>query len=277
MQSYRYRMNLQLFAEEGENVQEVAEPETETELEESATEDSEESSEEAQEVAEPAPERDFEKDKAFAELRRKAEDAERRAAKADQWAKENYGHMGINTWDEYQTALAEDKKRQEYEEKGIDYDAVRKIAKEEAENHPEVRKAKDIEQKFAVNSEIRALKSAYPDVEIGEVEDLRDVAATLEKLPNWEEIRKRVEKGYDLIDAYELANRDTLMGKRTAAAAQAARNAANSKKHLKPSGTEAADNAVLIDPEEMAMFKRLMPKATEAEIIAFKKRQRKQA
>jgi hypothetical protein len=232
--------------------------------------------EETQEVAAPEPERDFEKDRAFAELRRKAEEAERRASKADQWAKENYGHMGINSWDEYQEALIEDKKRASYEEQGIDYDAVRKIAKEEAENHPDVKKAKEIEQRLSVNAEIRALKTAYPDVEIGEIENLDDLIPTLEKLPNWADMQKRVAKGYDLIDAYELANRASLVSKQTAAAAQAARNAANSKNHLKPTGNQNAENAIMIDAEEMAMFKRLMPKATEADIIAFKKRQAKQ-
>jgi len=273
MKAYKYKLNLQLFAEEGENVEEIAEPQDEHELE---IDEQEEPSEDIQEVADPEPERDYEKDKAFAELRRKAEDAERRASKADQWAKENYGHMGISTWDEYQTALAEDKKRAAYEEQGIDYDAVRKIAKEEAENHPDVKKSQETNQRNTVNAEIRALKAAYPDVEIGEIEDLRDLVPVLEKLPNWTEIQKRVSKGYDLIDAFELANRDTIVGKRTAAAAQAARNAANSKNHMKPTGNQNADNAIMIDAEEMAMFKRLMPKATEAEIIAFKKRQAKQ-
>ena len=273
MKTYRFKLNLQLFAEEGENVEEIADPQDEHELE---TDEQEEISEETQEVADPEPERDYEKDKAFAELRRKAEDAERRASKADQWAKENYGQYGINTWDDYQTHLAEEKKRDEYEQMGIDYDAVRKIAKEEAENHPDVRKAKEIEQRFVVNSEIRALKAAYPDVEIGEIERIEDLVPALEKLPNWAEMQKRVSKGYDLIDAFELANRDTIVGKRTAAAAQAARNAANSKNHMKPTGNQNADNAIMIDAEEMSMFKRLMPKATEAEIIAFKKRQIKQ-
>lgn len=271
------KLDLQLFAE-GENDQEVADPETETELEEQPEGDPEEDqSEETQEVADPEPERDFEKDKAYAELRRKAEDAERRAAKADQWAKDNYGHMGVNTLEDYQNLLAEEKKREEYEAQGIDYDAVRKIAKEEAENHPDVKKAKEIELKFSVNAEIRALKNAYPDVEIAEIEDLRDLGSQLEKLPNWPEIKKKLDRNYELTDAYELANRDTLMGKRTAAAAQAARNAANSKNHLKPSGTQTVENTPLIDDEEMAMFKRLMPKKTEAEIIAWKKQQKKKA
>lgn len=274
MQAYKYKLNLQLFAEdEGENVEEIADPQEEHELE---IDEQDEQSEDNQEVADPEPERDFEKDKAYADLRRKAEDAERRAAKADQWAKDNYGHLGVNTLDEYQTFLAEEKKREEYENQGIDYDAVRKIAKEEAENHPDVKKAKEIEQKFAVNAEIRALKTAYPDVNISEIDTLDDLMPALEKLPNWPDIQKRINKGYELIDAFDLANRNDLVGKKTAAAAQAARNAANSKSHMKPSGNQSADNAIMIDAEEMAMFKRLLPKATEAEIIAFKKKQIKQ-
>jgi hypothetical protein len=33
MQAYKYKLNLQLFGEEGENVEEIAEPQEETELE----------------------------------------------------------------------------------------------------------------------------------------------------------------------------------------------------------------------------------------------------
>lgn len=256
--------------EKGENVEEIAEPqEQEVEVIE------EETSEDMPEVAEPAPQRDFEKDSAFAEMRRKAEDAERRASKADQWAKENYGHLGIETWDQYQQELEVQKKREEYAENGIDYDEVRKIAKEEAANHPDVLSAQQIQQRESVNAEIRNLKSVYPHLEISEVSDVRDLVSTLEKLPNWEEIKKRVTKGYELIDAYELANKDEIIGKRTAAAAQAARNAAKSKDHLKPSGNQAADDGIVIDQQEMAMFKSLFPKMKESDFYDWKRKQLK--
>lgn len=255
-----------------ENIEEVAEPqldEESTELEDQQAEPSEESLE----VADPEPQRDFEKDKAFAELRREKEEALRQLKERDNWVVEQWGHLGIKTWDQYQQALAEEKKKQKYEEQGIDYEAVREIAKEEAANHPDVIKAKQIEQRDAVNAEIRSLKSAYPDVDIAEVKDMKDLVDTLAKLPNWDEIAKKVNKGYDLKDAFELANRDMIMEKRAKAAAQATRNNARSKDHLKPSGSQAADDVMIITPEEMALFRKTGTKKSDAEIIAWKKRQ----
>jgi hypothetical protein len=274
---FRLPLNLQLFADEpavDAELEEVADPSQNKEVVADPPLD-ELVPDEGADIVDPQekPKQSPEMDKAFADLRRKAEAAEQKAAAADKWAKDNYGHLGVNNWEEYQTALAEDQKRKEYEDQGIDYDAVRKIAKEEAENHPDVKKAQAIEQRHAVNGEIRALKVAYPDVDIKEVDDLSDLSAVLEKLPNWDEIAKKVNKGYELKDAFELANRDMIVGKSSAAAAQAARNNARSKDHLKPSGSNVADDATMIDPDTMAMFKSMFPNKTEADFIAWKKKQ----
>lgn len=274
-QQYRFRLplDLQLFAddqavdaaeEEFADLPDEIEEIVETPLDE-----------EDAEVVDPQekPKQSPEMDRAFADLRREKEAAERKAAAADQWAKENYGHLGVNTWEDYQNELAEQKKRDEYAERGIDYDEVRKIAKEEAQNHPTVKQAEVIAQRNSVNAEIRTLKSAYPDVDISEVEDLGELSAVLQKLPNWDDIQKKLVKGYELKDAYELANRETIVGKTAEAAAAAARTKARSKDHLKPSGTQAAGEAIVITPEEMALFRKTGTKKTDAEIIAWKKKQ----
>lgn len=277
MKTYRLRLNLQLFADDqavDAAPEEIADPQLESEeIVEAPLDEMDQN-----EVADPVdpqdkPKQSPEMDRAFADLRREKEAAERKIREDDKWAKENYGHIGINTMDEYKQALAEEKKKQKYEEQGIDYEAVREIAKEEAANHPDVIKAKQIEQREAVNAEIRTLKSAYPDVDIAEVKDMKDLMQTLEKLPNWDDIAKRVNKGHDLKDAFELANLDMIMEKRAKAAAQATRNNARSKDHLKPSGSQAADDVMIVTPEEMALFRKTGTKKTDAEIIAWKKKQ----
>jgi hypothetical protein len=276
MDTYRLRLNLQLFADDqtvDAEPEEVADPPMETEIEEAPL-DEKEPIEDADPVnPQDKPKQSPEMDRAFAELRREKEEAQRQLRERDNWVAEQFGHLGIKDWDGYQLALAEQKKKQKYEEQGIDYDAVREIAKEEAANHPDVLKAKQIEQREAINAEIRGLKSSYPDVDITEIKDMKDLVQTLEKLPNWEEIQKRVAKGYDLKDAYELANRDAIAEKRAKAAAQATRNNARSKDHLKPSGSQAADDIVIVSPEEMALFRKTGTKKTDAEIIAWKKKQ----
>lgn len=262
-----YKLNLQLFAEGEETDAEEhtdGEP-SDVQWEPFESDKKSEQSEETPEVAKPEkepeqPERDLEKDRAFAELRRKAEQAERKANAADNWVKENYGHMGIETWEQYQHALAEEQKRKEYAEKGIDYDEVRKIAQEERDNHPDVIRAKAETQRMSVNAEIRALKSAYPELGIAEVDAIDDLMPTLENLPKWDEISKRVNRGYDLLDAYELVHRDEIMSKRQAAAEQAARNKIKSKDHLKPSSNGEADDAISVPPETMEIYKKMFAK-----------------
>lgn len=253
---------------QSENNEEVAEP-----LE--ILEENLELSEENPEDAEPEAKRDFEKDTAFAQLRREKEDAQRRIAEDDKWAKENFGHQGINTMEDYKQSLAEQRKREEYEDKGIDYDEVKGLIKDELLNHPDVLKAKQIEQKTSVNSEIRALKTAYPDVDIKEIDDLKDLGSVLEKLPNWDLMRMRISKGYDLIDAYELSNKDAIISSRSAAAAQAERNKMKGKDHLKASSPGAAGEDFAIDPEVLQNFRKMFPKKIDADFIAYMKKQRK--
>lgn len=260
------KLDLQWFAGEVDEP-EYVEPEEPENLEWESF-DSDKPKEEAEtdeepEVVEPEPDKpkqDHETNKAFQEMRKAREEAERQVSEADEWAKTTYGHLGINTFKEYQQALTDQKKREEYQEKGIDYDEVRKIAKEEAETHPDVIKARHIEQKYAVNAEIRDLKAAYPDVDVSEVDDLKDVVTALSKLPNWDAIQQKINKGYELKDAYELANRDEIMSKRAAAAEQAARNKINSKSHLKPSGSGAADDSISIPPETLAQYRTIFKK-----------------
>lgn len=257
--------------EQSVNTEEVADPSLE-QIDDNETE----LSEETQEVADPEPQRDLERDKSFAELRRAKEDAERKLAAEDQWAKDNWGHMGIATMDQYKQALADQKKRDEYAEKGLDYDEMKKAIKEEIDSHPQVLSAKEKTELLEVNTEIRNLKKDFPDVDISEVSSLGDLRSTLEKLPNWDEIQKKVARGYELKDAYELVNRNDIMSKRAAQLEQAARNKVNSKNHLKASPTGAAGEEITIPQETLDAYRKMFPKKSDAEFIADYKKRRQQ-
>lgn len=252
------------------NTEEVAETPIETEIEETELE----TSEETQEVADPEPERDLERDKSFAELRRAKEDAERKLNADDQWAKENWGHMGINTMEQYKQALADQKKREDYAEKGLDYDEMKKAIKEEIESHPQVLSAKEKTELLEVNTEIRNLKKDFPDVDISEVSSIGDLRSALEKLPNWDKIQQKVNRGYELRDAYELVNRDEIQSKRSAQLEQAARNKVNGKNHLKASPTGAAGEEVTIPQETLDAYRKMFPKKPDADFIAHYKKSR---
>lgn len=275
------KLDLQWFADEPD-IEELGNPDPDepenVEWEQFDSDKPKEDSEKTEqpEVVEPEPElvkQDHETNKAFQELRKAKDAAERQIKEADEWAKNTYGHMGISSFKEYQQAVIDQQKREEYQEKGIDYDEVRKIAKDEAENHPDVVKARQIEQKYAINAEIRSLKSAFPDVEVAEIDDLGDLVGMLSKLPNWDSIQQKINKGYELKDAFELANRDDIAKRRVAAAEQEARNKLKSKDHLKPSGSAVADDSISVPQETLAQYRTIFKKElksgkmTEADFI----------
>lgn len=274
-----FKLNLQLFAEEVD-VQEspdVDDDENITWEPFDSDKPADEVKDETPETVEPEPEKpkqDHETNKAFQELRKAKEAAEKQASEADQWAKETYGHMGINTFKEYQQALVDQKKREEYEQKGIDYDEVRKIAKEEAEAHPDVLRARQQVQDAAVQAELKELTTAHPDLNVTSVDDIMT-------LPNHEEIVKKINRGYSLKDAYELVNRDAIEQKRTAAAEQSARNKLKSKDHLKPSSGGDAGELFVVPDDVMQMYREVnskLPKTqrrTEEQMIEHYKRSNK--
>ena len=70
--------------------------------------------EEPDEVPEPVKkEQSPEANAAFAELRRKAEDAERALKARDSGVEQNFGQQGLKTWEQYQAAVEEGKRQQE--------------------------------------------------------------------------------------------------------------------------------------------------------------------
>lgn len=258
------KLNLQLFADDGETEpEEPADVEWESFDSDKSQEEAEES-EEAPEVADPEqeeepPQRDFEKDKAFAEMRRKAEEAERKIKRQDEWAKANYGHLGINTMEDYRISLEEQRKRETYADKGLDYDEMKKAIRDELEGHPDVVKARQTQEEAEIQREINALNTAYPDVKLASIDDIL-------KLPNSEEIVKRVQRGYSLKDAYELANQNDIIAKRVAAAEQAARNKIKSKDHLKPGSNGDAGEVFVVPDDVMRQYRevnRRLPKGKQ--------------
>lgn len=104
----KLKLNLQLFAEEEQIVNE---------------------SEETQEVAEPAEERDLEKDSAFAEARRKFEaDKKKEQEERDAWFAAEYAELGIKSEAEFKLYRKAEKKK-ELEEQAVigDASAIEKL------------------------------------------------------------------------------------------------------------------------------------------------------
>ena len=84
-------------------------------------------------------------------------------------------------------------------------------------------------------------------------------------MPTAPAFNRYVQQGLGLEDAYYLANRAEIESKKTAAAKQAAINQTRSKGHL-DSGAGGAANAVVVPPEEVELYRAMMPGATDEEI-----------
>lgn len=280
--------------DEGGNEQEVADPASETE---------EAQGEEEQEVADPAEteettdgtgdgagegtEQSPEERKRFAAARRKAE-AERDAAieKAKQEAQaeaqrtidEAFKNSGLTNpytkkpitskaeYDEYRAQFEAEKKARVLKKSGMtDAEFNEFVA-----NLPEVREAKRAQQaaqeaakqaqeqqaRMRVDEQLKEISAIDPSIK-----ELKDIAK-METYPKFYEL---VKKGNNLVDAFKLANYDTLTSSTAAASRQAAINAAQSKQHLSQTTTRGA-GAVSVPADVKEAYRAFNPNATDAEI-----------
>ena len=115
------------------------------------------------------------------------------------------------------------------------------------------------------------------DQEIAEIHKLDPSINTVKDLltmPKAKEFYALVKKGNSFLDAFRLANFETLTAKRADAARQQAMNNARSQDHLTATGGQRGAGAAQVPPDEMAMFRLLNPGATDAEIQAYYNKQK---
>ena len=272
-------MNLQFFADgeegggEGENVAEVAEQPTETvsEATESAGEESEGATEE---TTDPQPQ-SAETNRAFAELRRRAEAAEKKAAELDNYYATQFGQytnpetgQPIKSAEDYIRAMAAQervKAREQLRENNIDPALVDNLIA----NSPIVKQAeaatKELNQfrlKQQINedlSKILALDDSYSSVdELMRDPIMSDVVAFVEEHP-----------GIRADEAYKIVNFDKLRSSAQAAAKQAAVNSVKGKNHLTTGAAlNVDDGGVDIPADQIEMYKDAFPDKTLKEIKA---------
>lgn len=269
-----YKMNLQLFSDD-----EIPSLEDDPEFEEVETKDPEtvepeqtNASEELEtpEVVDPAEDKPVQDEKtnaAFADMRRKVEEAEKKAEIAKKYGQygvasdaevaDKYGKShGIFTLSQLDSAVAAEKKeqeRQQWVEKGVDPDEIEQLIDSKLQNHPAVVQAREQAHQAAINAELSELKAAFPDVKADKIDDIFT-------LPNADQLIERINKGCTLKEAYELVNMDTIIQKRVEAAKQAATVKATSKNHIRPNGGVSGDLDTMEIPEEtLRSYKALVP------------------
>ena len=223
-----------------------------------------------------------EQNAAFAEMRRKAEAAEKKVVETEQarqrdiniaekygkdygiYSEANiaakWGNQGIKTLADFEAAL----QRDAAQKAGIDPDLINRLVSE----HPDVKKAREIAARQeaemgqqALNAEMSELNKEYPDLKIEKIDDLF-------KLPNADKIYALAQKGYSLLDAYESANKAELRKQNAEAARQATLNSVQGKEHLKGNGKGSEIDTTTIPDDVLEQYKAFNPKATMDQIKA---------
>ena len=259
-------------AAQGEDEQEAAAP---------AVEETEECEQPQREVPEQEPKTD--RDAQFAAARRKAE-AERDAAIArakedaqkqvDEFFKTSglmnpYTGQPITTraeYEAYRERFEADQKAKLMEKAGITQEEfqafvqglpeVRAARQAKAEAEAAARQAREQEAKARVDEQLRQIQAIDPTVK-----ELGDLA----KLDTYPKLYDMVKRGYSILDAYRLANYDTLTQRAAEASRKAAINSVQSKQHLK--ATESRGGGAIPVPDSvLEEYRVLNPGATKEEI-----------
>ena len=217
-----------------------------------------------------------EQNAAFAEMRRKAEAAERKAAdleaqrRRDQEIARKYGKEygvysdadvaaqyskshGINTVEEFEAAL----QKEEYKAKGVDPDLINELVA----NHPDIKAAKAQQGQAAINAEIKELADEYPDLKVKTLADMQ-------ALPNFEAIKEKAYRGMTLLEAYEAVNRAEIRQRAKEEGAQGAIRNIGSKAHLgtEKSGNQVQGKEVEVSAEKMRVWRSMFPGISDADI-----------
>ena len=129
---------------------------------------------------------------------------------------------------------------------------------------PEVRKAKEAETaanraraEIKVQEQLTEIRKLNPNIQ-----SVRDLT-TMESYP---QLYAMVQRGYDLADAYRLANFAELSKREAGAARQSAINAVKSKSHLAPVAERSGTAEIVVPEETKQLYRQLNPGVTDDEI-----------
>jgi len=243
--------------------------ETLTDSTESTTDQSEGTTDKSDVEVDTKPKQTPEQDRAYADLRRKAEAAERRALEAEaqhqrdiQIAKKfgqygvysdadvagKYGKShGIHNVQQLEEAL----RREEYQAKGIDPDMVKKLVDE----HPDLQAAREFKQAAIRAQEDNFLVSSFDELtkEYPEIKGVADVPPDVWR--KW----KNGSTGLTLPEAYLVVERKNIEARKVEAAKQATLNNIQSKDHVRGNGKGSEGETVRIPDDVLAQYKALNP------------------
>lgn len=262
-------MNLQFFAEEGENDSAVAELNNETDV---STSEGDAGVNEP-EPAEPV--QSAEENAKYAAARREAEEkAKMRQAETDKRFQDLFSGyrnpitgQAIDGVDSYLEAIEAQRQyelQQQLKQNGVDPELINQAI----QNNPLIKQAENIisqqaevERQKMIESELKEIYALDPTIKTPE--DLINMDST-------EQFKEYVSKGYTFVDAFKLANFSKLQQKNTDAVKQAAINQAKSTSHMDSiSGvTEPQNDLAPIPDNVLSLWKQSYPELSLSELTA---------
>lgn len=162
-------------------------------------------------------------------------------------------------YDAYRAAAAEDQRKQMLRRSGMSDQEYREFV----DSLPEVQAAK-----AAAEAAKTAAAKQKVDEQLTEIAKMDPSVKTLQDLAKTENYRKvydLVKRGYDLEDAYKLANFDALRKTSAEASRQAAMNAAAGKAHMSATASRGV-GAVSVPSDVADMYRVFDPEISDAEI-----------
>lgn len=251
--------NIQLFAEEADNAEEVKDTELdeeEVDLTDSDTEDAISEKQEEKEAEKSTKEVDT--TKAFSDrLKKKTQEIEKKYNdKLENIAKTK----GYNTWEEFEKAI----NRDALIEAGVeDPDKFSDVLNRMIKESPEVIKAREIIEKQKEDEQ-----NANMEKELKLIHEIDSSIETLDdisRMDNCDDVIEKLNRGYSLYDAYVLCNMNRISQLNKDKKEKDHINNTNSKNHMK-TARGASSDYVEIPTEIYNTYKRNLPNWTDKQI-----------
>lgn len=140
--------------------------------------------------------------------------------------------------------------------------------------HPAIQQAQQLiqQEQTRQQEQQRAAEKARIENELAEIAKIDPTihgVADILKMPTASQFREFVGKGYGFLDAFRLSNMDSIANAKVEAAKQEAMNNARGKDHLRATGNARGTGAASVPPQQMAIFRQMNPKASDADIQKF--------
>jgi len=172
----------------------------------------------------------------------------------DEWVAQNYASQGIETWDEFQAALAEQAREEELKDLGVDSEIADQLIERDPKIRQKLQEAETIKRQAEVEASRQGLLQQIHELneEFGlRVKDEND----LDNLENVAQVADYFKRGLSLKEAYYLANRNTIDAKKSVNAA--AKKASTS--HIQPDARGGAGDTVDLPADVLALYQELNP------------------